>query len=30
MTNYEYYKSELEKFAKLNIRFALDKKKLEI
>lgn len=26
MTNYEYYKSELEKFAKLNIRFALDKK----
>lgn len=26
MTNYERYKSEIEKFAKLNVRFALDKK----
>ena len=25
MTNYKKYKSELEKFAKLNVRFALDK-----
>lgn len=25
MTNYEYYKNEIEKFAKLNIDFALDK-----
>lgn len=26
MTNYERYKNEIEKFAKLNVRFALDKK----
>lgn len=30
MTNYEKYKSEIEKFARLNVDFALDKETMKL